>query len=54
MMWGRHIQSCVNVHPPLFHEKEKGKGGAKNILKQDKIMHSPFHSSWGQDTPPPF
>lgn len=58
MMWGGHIQSCVYVLPPLFHEKEKRRGGQK-FLKQDIIMHSPFHSSWGaisggQDTPPPF
>ena len=58
MTWGGHIQSCVYVLPPLFHEKEKRRGGQK-FLKQDIIMRSPFHSpggaiSGGQDTPPPF
>lgn len=48
-MWGGHIQSCVYVLPPLFHEKEKRRGGGgQKFLKQDIIMHSPFHSSWGQ------
>jgi hypothetical protein len=46
----------------FFHlsstRKRRGGGGQK-FLKQDIIMHSPFHSSWGaisggQDTPPPF
>jgi len=36
MMWGGHIQSCVYVLPPLFHEKEKRRGGQK-FLKQDII-----------------